>query len=325
MYIAGLKRLQQQARVRRRHAFRPGTTANHRTMFTKYIRFCKTHNVAHWDTSKGTLCAYLEHLTQTFKSSKSVKNYFGAINLLHKFADKTASNSGAFEVTLMLRASGLTMRQIPHRRQPITPLILHKLCTLCKYQGAVGAVLRLAYILAFLGFFRASNLCPYKEGEFDITRHLSRADVTVAAPGLVVDLKWSKTLQQAMQPRRVPIVRVRNSPLDAVQAFGQVCDLIPAEANAPLFLMPDNTTLTVSKLRGAFNAMLKECGLSPNQFGLHSFRRGGATCSHDNGANYIDIKRQGQWAGPTFWDYVAQPMLHKSSVCNALFQATKVL
>ncbi len=76
---------------------------------------------------------------------------------------------------------------------------------------------------------------------------------------------------------------------DYYQAFAQVCHLIPAEAEAPLFLMPDNRTLTVPKLRGAFNVMLEQLGLSTNQFGLHSFRRGGATSSHDNGANYIDI------------------------------------
>ncbi len=289
------------------------------------MRFCFTHNVSHWEPSTGTLCAYLEFLIQTFKSSKSVRNYFSAIQLLHKFADRTATNCQAFQVTLMLRASTLTMRHIPHRRQPVTPAILHKLCLICKRQGLVGAVLRVAFTIAFLGFLRASNLCPYTDKGFDITRHLTRADVRVAAPGLVIHLKWSKTLQQAMQPRSIPIISIKDSPIDPVTAFTDMCRLIPADRDAPLLLLPGNRPLTVPKLRGAFNVMLQQLGLSTKQFSLHSFRRGGATTCHLNGASFIDIKRQGQWAGPTFWDYVAQPILHKSSVCAALHKASKEL
>ncbi len=229
------------------------------------------------------------------------------------------------KLSLMLWASSLTMRFVPQTKLAVTPFILNKLCKLCLSQGATGAVLRLAIILAFFAFLRASNLCPYKETDFDPTRHLTRGDLQVAPPGIVLQLKWSKTLQQAMQPKCIPVVQIKDSAMDAVHALNEMELMIPAHRDDPLLLLPNGKCLTVPKLRKAFAVLVSKAGLSKNQYSLHSLRRGGASSSYKNGASFIDIKRQGTWMGPTFFDYISQPIMQESTVCSALSKATRAL
>ncbi len=273
------------------------------------------------DPSPDTVCAYLEYLAQNFKSNKSLKNYFGAIRLIHKFAQVQPTALDTFQVALMLRATALTMREIPLRRPPVTTAILFDICKLCTTKGKVGLVIRLALLTAFYAFMRASNLCPYKATQFDPTRQFTRADVKIAPPGLVLRMKWSKTLQTANQPIEIPVPEIQHPVLNAVQAFRELCQLIPASANDPLFVLPHGKCLTVSQLRAAFKVLLRKTGHTSHKFSVHSLRRGGASESYAQGAKYLDIQRQGGWASNCFMDYLTRTAPSNSTVVTALIQA----
>ncbi len=314
-------RLCKQARFRRAQAFRPGTSKNHISMMSKYINFCQQHDVSYYNPTTQTLCAYTESLAQTFRSAKSVTNYLSAVRLLHKYAGKQAPNLDSFELGLMVRASKLTMRDIPNTRKPVSLSMLNDMCKLLMNRGPQADVMRLAIQLAFFGFLRSSNLAPSAHQHFDKTRHLTRGDVIVAEPGLRVKLKWSKTLQTALQPRIIPIVQVNNEPLDVVLTFNSITRQIPAAEHAPLFLLPGGKTITVRQIRSTFKALLRATGYSTHHYSLHSLRRGGATECYQAGAHYIDLKRQGAWSSSAFWSYVARPLPQKSSVCQALRKA----
>ncbi len=186
MYIVEFIKLRKQARKRRSQAFRPGTNANHITMFSKYIKFCLKYNLQYIDPSVETISVYIEFLAQNFRSHRSVANYIGAIRLLHKFLDVKPCNLQSFHVSLMLRATTITMRQIPNRKPPVTTQMMIRICELCDNQGVIGHIIKLALLLGFLGFLRASNLCPATVKSFDTTRHLTRADLTFTPPGLIL-------------------------------------------------------------------------------------------------------------------------------------------
>ncbi len=178
-------------------------------MIRKFIKFCLTHNVPYIDPSVDTLCAYIEMLVQSFRSCKSVNNYISGVRLLHKYVNVHPTAIDSFEVSLMLRAASLTMRDIPNQRGPIDITMLHQLCAICSTHGKVGLVIRMAILLAFFAFLRASNLCTRTTTSFDISRDLTRADVLVAPPGLNVRIKWTKTLQRPMQPLYIPVPRIK--------------------------------------------------------------------------------------------------------------------
>ncbi len=220
----------------------------------------------------------------------------------------------------MLRAVSITMRNVPRRKLPITVPLLRKLCQLCATQGKIGLVIHNALLLGFFGLLRASNLCPHNSKHFDPSRHLTRGDVVLAAPGLILMLKWSKTMQVSHQPVCIPIPHMQDTLLDPVRWFQKMCQTIPCNNTAPLFTLPDGNPLTIRMLRDYFKVLISGLGLSTEQFSVHSLRRGGATATFRAGAEKIDIQRQGCWAGRTVMDYVSSAVPTDSSI-TAAFRA----
>ncbi len=308
------------ARKRRAAAFRPGTAVNHKAMFKKYIEFCLKHKCRYVNPTVRTLCAYIEYLAQSFISFKSVSNYVSGVKLLHKYMDKSIPNMQSFEVSLMLRSCALTMRHVPNRRPPVTVQMLRKLCKMCEKLGNKGLVIRVALLLSFYGFLRASNVCPTSSRGFDATRNFTRQDVHVAPPGLQLRIKWTKTLQKASQPRIIPIPSAQEYTLDAVRAYKEMIHRIPAHPSQPLLMLHNNKPLVISQLRKAFKLLLRAAGYS-DSFTLHCLRKGGATTSYHAGASYLDIQRQGTWSSSVFWTYITSSAPKDSTVTSALQNA----
>ncbi len=321
LFITDFIRLCEQAQIRKGKAFRPGTVKNHLTMMRKYVTFCISHRVEYIKPTPQTICAYMEHLATHFTSHKSVSNYLSAIKLLHSYVGKKATALDSFEVVLMNRAIRLTMREIPFSRPPITVEMLMDMCHVCERYGKAGTVIKLALQLGFFGFLRGSNLCAPTIKGFDPTRHFRRKDVRVTPKGLVLSLKWSKTLQTAGQPLHIPVPQVADTSIDAVHTFKLMKEQIRAPPEAPLFTLPQGKHLTLPQFRDIFKALLRKTGNDHTTFSLHSLRRGGATTSFDHGAKELDIKRQGSWASTCYTRYIVNKEPHRSSVCDALIAA----
>jgi hypothetical protein len=201
-----------------RQAFRPATRANHTAMFRTYISFCTYFQLQDIDPQPSTLCAYVQYLTRTFSSPLSIKNYMSTVNLLHLMNNRQPP-AKTFAVTNMIRAIQLTMRHMPSQKLPITPEILNQLCDLCDQQHATGRLLKAAFMLLFFTFIRQSSLAPRNVNKFDITRHLTRADVFFAPPGYIILIKWTKTRQNG-QHVSLPVPQIRHShcPVRALRA-----------------------------------------------------------------------------------------------------------
>ena len=178
---APLHNLRRAAKRRQRAAHRPGTRANQRCQLSCYLTFCLTHGLDYVDPSEDTLCLYVEYLAQRFTNPKSVTNYFSAIQLFHNLSGVAASNIHGFQYRTMLRALPLTMRHTPLQRLPIDPRLLAAICRVCDNLSAMGIVLKLAFLVAFFGFLRQSNLAPPSPRTFDPSRHTTRGDVTLSA------------------------------------------------------------------------------------------------------------------------------------------------
>ncbi len=289
-------------------------------MLRKYMAFCKRYDLKYIAPSADTMCNYIEYLAQRFTTYKSVSNYISAVRYMHKVLHISASSLDSMEVRLMLRAVSITMRTVPRRKLPVTVQLLRKLCVLCSLQGKIGLVIHNALLLGFFGLLRASNLCPQSSNHFDTSRHLTRGDIVVAPPGLVLMLKWSKTMQVSNQPVCIPIPRMHDTLLDPVATFQKLCHIIPCSSDAPLFTLPDGKSLTIRALRNYFKVLIRGLGLSSDSYSVHSLRRGGATATFRAGAAQVDIQRQGCWAGRTVMDYISSAVPADSSI-TAAFKA----
>ena len=226
---------------------------------------------------------------------------------MHKLLGSKPTNIACHEVILMQRALPLTMRHTPKRSKPITMDMLRGLCAACDTLGDIGPIFKLAFVLAFFGFLRQSNLAPKHAGQFDATRHPTRGDLQVAPPGLLFHLKWSKTRQAAHVPEVIPIPSAPGQTVDPVAAYSRVLQTTPTRHTSdPLLMLPNRRVITTTALQRILKLLIAGMGHEAADYTMHSFRRGGATASYNAGVKYIDIKRHGTWASDSFWLYVAQ-------------------
>ena len=252
-------------------------------------------------------------------SPKSVRNYLSAVKLYHNLLSVTPTHLNNFQFLLMLWALPLTMRQAPLQRLPMLPSLLSQICSVCDLLGSTGLVAKCGFLLAFFGFLRQSNLAPSCPSVFDVTLHTCRGDVFVQAAGLVITLKWTKTLQTAGQPAVIPVPSIPGHALDPVSAYQSMVTYIPTlHPSEPLLLLRNRRLMTSQHLRHILQSILAALGQPVRLYSLHSLRRGGATASPRAGVDYINIKRHGTWRSDSFWDYIAHHAPEDSAVARAL-------
>ena len=90
-------------------------------------------------------------------------------------------------------------------------------------------------IFGLLAFLRRSNLVPPTVAGFNSKEHLCKGDVMNTEDGLIILLKWSKTVQ--CSERIVPLALIPGHPLCPVSAFNNMCQAVPSGTNQPLFLL----------------------------------------------------------------------------------------
>ncbi len=305
--VSDFHRLWHQTKCRQRNAFRPGTRGNHQAQFSLYIAFCLFYGVQDINPSVQVICMYVEFLTRTFTSPRSIRNYVSGVRLLHKYLGQTPASLYSFQLDLMLRALDITMFHTPLRRQPIDLDLLQKICDKCDVFGILGKVVKCAFIFGFFGFLRQSNLAPRTALGFDRRRHTCRGDVLPHSPGLVLLLKWTKTKQNGHSPSLIPLPDLHGHPLCPVACWLDMCRTIPAPPNAPLFVLKTTDShriLTIVQLGYILKQLIASLGLNPEHFSLHSLRRGGATSCYNAGVELNAIRHHGTWQSDAFWTYI---------------------
>jgi hypothetical protein len=194
--------------------------------------------------------------------------------------------------------------------------------------GDMGLVLRVAMTLGYFGMLRQSNLAPSQAKSWDPSRHTCRGDITFAKPGLVLNIKWTKSAQICNTTPLVPIPHVQGAITDPVAAYRHMLHIAPTRhPEDPLLLLParhGRRVITIHTLRKAFAQLLELADLSLSKYTLHSLRRGGATQSFHAGVHQMDVKRHGMWASDAFWGYITSSVVSQSTVAAALAQASTV-
>lgn len=272
------------------------------------------------------MCLYAEFLARSFQSPRAIRNYISGIRLLHKYLGLDCASLVSFELDLILRALDLTMLHVPNQRTPIDSHTLKDICAACDSIGALGAVCKVAFLFGYFGFLRQSNIAPKNAAVFNCKQHTCRGDVLFHPPGLVIIVKWTKTIQRGERTPLIPLPAIPGSPLCPVQAYKDMLTLAPTMSpNAPLLQLPGQghartTTLTVRQLAQVFNTILVHLGYTKHMYSLHSLRAGGATSAFNAGVDFIHIKRHGTWKSDCFWSYITTKSVENSPVATALAQ-----
>ena len=123
-------------------------------------------------------------------------------------------------------------------------------------------------------------MTPPTAQSFDPTRHTSWADVRPCEQGLLLDLKWTKTLLAQHGMTTIPLSSLSDQRICPVAAWDLYRHMLPGispSRTTPLLLTtapPIGKTISASTLRAMFHRATLAAGLSDKSYTPHSLRVG---------------------------------------------------
>ena len=159
-----------------------------------------------WENpSLDDIGAFYELLVQSGRSLGTIKNYISAVKAF--YYERTLGVEKMFTTsgwTVMVRGLSNTVRPTDDRRTAMTLDQLELMVAQCDRDLAL-LPLKVALVFGFFGFLRLSNLAPPTVGQFDPTRHTSWDDILPSREGIIIKLKWTKTMQSVKGSSPVPL------------------------------------------------------------------------------------------------------------------------
>ena len=191
-----------------------------------------------------------------------------------------------------------TMQESAHRikgrpkvkKEPVTPQLLQKMVSTLAQESASLLDIRTVTIclLAFSGFFRFNEIAQIR-----------CSDLQFSSTDVRIRVRQSKT-DQYRDGNEVVIARTGSDtyPVAMLERYMAMANLTPAGENwlfRPLTATKHKTSGTYSRVREVVREALCRLGEKPDDYGLHSFRAGGATAAANAGVEDQLFKRHGRW------------------------------
>ena len=158
---------------------------------------------------------------------------------------------------------------------------------------------------------------------FDRARQLARGDVIFGESGVVLVIKWSKTMQNRKDFTTVSLPNLAGLNLCPIMALKIMFATFKGTDNSPVFLIPRSkglVPLTDSVARKHLKDFFKALSLS-KVLTFHDFRRGGAAWAFFQGVPLEHIMKHGTWKSDAIWTYLSSSVTTTSPVALAFQRA----
>ena len=262
--------------------------------FRRWKAWAEEHSLAVFPANEHCVALYLQHLGEKLESKSAVEEAVNALNWVHSLAGVQSPIHSPLVQTTAEGLRRLLARPV-QKKAPMSVDILSEIVENAEARPSLSNI-RLAAVclLAFSGFLRCDELLQ-----------LRSCDVKIAEEMMTVKIQRSKT-DQLRQGDEVLIARTTNStcPVSMMERYMRMAG-IDQRSEAYLFRAISKSKygeklrasgrITYSTLRELFKRKLVELGHSPDRFGLHSLRAGGATAAANAGVQDRLFKRHGRW------------------------------
>ena len=281
-------------------------------MFVVFLAFCICTKVEIESVQVPTVLMFMEYLSQNGLSPSSIRSYMAGIIVYFKWFNLKHQVFQHFKVSLMHKALQRSVHRIPKFKAVFTIVHLKEIIQRCDTLPR-SHFYKTAYLFAYFGFLRISNLVSASKNSFSVQKHLCRGDVLVNTSNLVIIVKWSKTLQASNQGSYIILPRYKNSDLCPWQHFVNMSKISPVANNQPCFSCP-GFLLVESMLRDHLRTLVLSMGLDTGCYTFHTFRRSGATLAHNLDIPIENIKRHGTWRSDAVQSYIIDDPERASAV-----------
>ena len=163
-----------------------------------------------------------------------------------------------------------------------------------------------------------STLVPTAKAGFSPSRFLMHGDIIWGPPGAHVITKCSKSMQVSGQSHIVQLPKLTDGTICPVRALRRIVSRNASDQDKLLFLVSSQgltSVLTAHKCT-VLSESIKSLGLSPGEYGYHTFRRSGACWAFDNDVKLDHIKTHGGWRSDAIWRYLVKTPAAAGSVAR---------
>jgi hypothetical protein len=177
-------------------AYRPSTMQAQRSS----AMFCLFYDLPFPKVDTFTLLAFVEFLVDSDLGPSTIKNYISTIKSYFSIFNISVHSFQAHQLTLALTSLTQNSPTTVSCKPVLSPhqfkvfLIRSTFLPLSKFYN-------IAYIFGYLGLLRISNIAPKSSSSFDPFRDITRGDVSRAPSSLLINLRWTKTLQKHKLPK----------------------------------------------------------------------------------------------------------------------------
>ena len=294
-----------------------------------YLSFCEVLRCPPLPVTTTLLNRYVAHLSWRL-SYKSVRQYLSVLRIISLEVGLPNPLVDNWQLTSLLRGFKREVGDQVCQKAPVTPELLLKLRGHLNLHLSLDRTLWAACLLMFFGLLRKSNVFPPSLSNFVSGKHLARGDFAPTPshlpPGLLVSLRWSKTIQFKDRTLTIPLPWLRDHPLYPCSALVATFEADPPpRAGGPAFWFDSSSgprPLTYGVFLSRFKQLLKSAGMDASLFAAHSFRRGGASWAFAQGIPGEIIKIMGDWRSSAYLGYITVPLASK---CQAVSRFASAL
>ena len=259
----------------------------------------------------------MRYVANAVTSFDTVTRYLSLVKRLHEFgamAFPAQVHLLKFELMVIKKELMHLVKKAP----PIMPTILLEIAGKVDWTREEEMVAYAALVIGFTLFLRKSNLVSESVNSFNKKEQLTVEDVWCHQELVMVEIKWSKTLQTRDKELVIPLVPAKTQMLCAA---GWVKRILRSRRKVsvgdPLFGYQSNglvIPLTYDKLSKRLKEWVSATGRDGQEYTLHGLcRGGGGNQALTVGIGGQDIQLMGDWKSNPYMEYLDLTLERKLS------------
>ena len=146
-------------------------------------------NIHSLPISSEQLCLYIQFLSRSLKSPKSVANYISGLKFYHSLHGVQFPDTSSFEVRLTMKGIQRVLAHVPSPAAPITLTILTKIYHVLDMSDITHLVYWSLFLFMFLLFSRKSQFLPETFSQNQLSHLVQRGDVQFKGGLLLVTFR----------------------------------------------------------------------------------------------------------------------------------------
>ena len=305
--------------------FATNTRKSYSTALLCYLKFCTEYGLPALPATPTNIGRYIAYLNLS-KSPTSTAQYLTVIRLLHLECGLDHPFQDNHHVSSLLKAIKRDKGCEQNYKLTLTTKDLSAILYHLDLGRPLDAQLWSLILACFYGLLRISNVTVPNVSNMDSHKSITRQDIEFHANGIILNIRWSKTLQFRERVLQTALPALENDlcPTRAFLNFIKLAGPVPPNAPAWAFIDPlgQLRVPTSASVRTRLQSVFAAVGMSTKHFNTHSLRRSGASYLLAAKVPLETIKVLGDWKSDSVFKYLKpQPAQRLDMVNNSFTQS----